>query len=175
MIELRDYKRLDWDGKVRLRTGTERPRVFRAYLDDISFGGFQICAKKQLSLGDDIDFKIMTRLLNYILTGKGKVRHISPMKKGETPFFTIGAEFTDINKKEIITLIDKILWYKNISAAYRQSKRKSVFVLKALPFIIIITWSVLKFSDMISASMDKDRLHAEKYEQAIMHYLYHSH
>jgi len=172
MIEQRDYKRLDLAGRVKLRTDTGRPRVFRAYLDDISFGGFQIYAKERISLGDDIEFEIMTRLANYPLRGKGKVKHVSSIKKGKASFFSMGAEFTDINKKKIITLIDKVLWYKNIFVSYRRHKREVYFVLKLLPFIILITWPVLKITDMMSGSINREREYAEKFKQATIYYLY---
>jgi len=175
MIEQRDYKRLDLDGRVRLRTSIQRPRVFRAYLDDISFGGFQVYAKDRINLGDDIEFEIMTRLANYPLRGKGKVRHISSIKKGKASFFSMGAEFANINKNKIITLIDKILWYKNISVSYRRHKREIYFVLKLLPFIILITWSVLKITDTMSVSINKEREYAERLDRAAIYYLYNRH
>jgi len=175
MIEQRDYKRLDLGGSVRLRTSMERPRVFRAYLDDISFGGFQVYAKERINLGDDIDFEIMTRLANYPLRGKGKVRHVSSIKKGKASFFSMGAEFTDINKKKIITLIDKILWYKSIPVSYRRHKREIYFVLKLLPFVILITWSVLKITDTMSVSINKEREYEKKFNEATIYYLYNRH
>jgi len=173
--EQRSYKRLDVKGSVHLKSEEEEPRIFRAYLDDVGFGGFKMYAQQRIEVGKDVEFELITPLLNKPLPGRGQIRHVRRIVTEATPLFAMGVEFSEVNKGKTIQLIKRVLgWDKKPMTVRRRNRELSLF-LKALPLIIVITWGALKVIDGVSGSSDAEQRYTAKLKDAAVYYLYNGH
>lgn len=79
-----------------------------AMLSGISFKGMSFELKEKIETGKVIQFELMTRLLVKPLTGKAVVRNIAEIKHRQKQLFRVGVEFTDVNTRDISTLLNEI-------------------------------------------------------------------
>lgn len=109
MPELRRYTRFKVRGRVTLKL-EESTRDINADLIDIGFLGMGIYAQEKIDAGTNVKFELMLNLLNesLALTGKGKIKYALEMKKQDIDVFRIGIEFTNLDKKTIINILNRI-------------------------------------------------------------------
>ncbi len=130
MQERRGYQRLILDGKIILKTESGNQRIAGAYLENISFGGFAIYAQEKIETDKIVVFELMTPSLEQPLVGKGRIKYVNPLKKHKTDFFTMGIEFTDINKDMVVHLIKRI----QLKTANEMKDKKRADPLDFMPY-----------------------------------------
>jgi len=133
--EKRDYERLKLDGNVSIKSADGRRRRFKAYLENISFGGFAMFAKSRRKMSPEtmVEFELVTPCLDEYLPGKGKIRHITRPERYTYPFYIIGVQFTEVNKDMVTHLIKRLqarLVSAKIAAELRSKK-----IAKAIDYI----------------------------------------
>ena len=175
MPQRREYRRFDVDAKLDLKTDNGMRRILHAYLDDIGLGGFRLYSEDKIAINKDVQFAVMTPLLNRPLLGRGRIRHINAVKLYGTRFFSMGVKFTRINRKKIKHLIKTALGWHIRPFLSQQHRRELSFMLRLLPVIIIIIWPILKASDNFYYSNTEEQQYRERLRNAEIYYLYHSH
>lgn len=108
MLEKRGYERLVLDGDAHIATKGRKPLAFRAFLDNISYGGFAFFSLENLKPGRIVEFRLITHSLDEALVGRGKIRRITRPPQYNTPLYTIGVEFTQVNKDLVMHIINRL-------------------------------------------------------------------
>lgn len=144
MQERRLDNRYNLTGNVDLKTEDRDRRILRAYLDDIGLGGFRTYSKEKIDAFKDVEFEIMTESLGYPLSGRGNIRYVNAVEMYGNDFFSIGVQFTDIDRKRIKDLISVSLGLHKRPLLSEQHKRELLLLLKLSPLIILIAWPILK-------------------------------
>lgn len=131
MSEKRAYERLTLDGDVYIKTKGRNAHAFRAFLHDVSFGGFAMYSQEKLKPGNSIEFNLVTQPVGQGLAGKGKIRHSTCPPQYNTPLNIVGVEFVEVNK-DLVTYIINRLQAKSALAA--QAKKVTAGSLDFIPF-----------------------------------------
>ncbi|MFA5155922.1 MAG: PilZ domain-containing protein [Candidatus Omnitrophota bacterium] len=79
-----------------------------AMLSGISFRGMSLELKEKIEVGRVVQFELNTKLLARPLRGKAVVKNITELKHRHGQFFRIGVEFTDVNGRDVTTLLNEI-------------------------------------------------------------------
>ncbi|MFH0790252.1 MAG: PilZ domain-containing protein [Candidatus Omnitrophota bacterium] len=108
MRDKRNFTRFVIAGVVVIKTEEGVLETFRAYLDNVSFGGFLIYSQRSIDVDKIVKFELVIKPLAYSLSGKGKVKYVVKTTKYKSPFFRIGIEFVDINKDIVAYEIKRI-------------------------------------------------------------------
>lgn len=108
MKDKRNFTRFVIAGVVVIKTEEGVLETFRAYLDNVSFGGFLLYSQKNLAVDKIVKFELVIKPLAYSLAGKGKVKYAIKTTKYKSPFFRIGIEFVDINRDIVAYEIKRI-------------------------------------------------------------------
>jgi hypothetical protein len=157
------------------RTGAGRPRIFRAYLDDISLGGFAVNSDKKIAVDKIVEFELMTRLLEQPLVGKGKVRHVRSRGQDKKGSFNLGVEFLDINKDTVKNLVRRNLRQRDKLSFYQQHQRDFWFVLQWTPVALVVLWLSLGAVTNISAYTKEEAKYTEQLKEGLIYSLYSGH
>ena len=175
VTEKRAYRRLGLDGNVRVKAAGQSPRVVKAYLDDISLGGFQVYALEKVDIGEKVGFELMTPLYREALLGEGKVRHIRPVTKYNTDFYSMGVEFGKVKKQEVMRLIKIRFGRRNKPGFFGTHKKELALFFLFLPLMIALCWYSNDALTRADYSAAQEKASADKFNDAITYYLYHSH
>lgn len=108
MSEKRGFERLLLDGDVFIKTKGRKPLAFKAFLDNISFGGFAMFSLENLKADRVVEFRLMTKSLGEALVGRGRTRHITRPPQYDTPLYTVGVEFEKVNKDLVLHIIHRL-------------------------------------------------------------------
>lgn len=106
MQERRAYDRLEVDGTILFKAVGSKVHV-KAYIENISFGGFRMFSREKLDKDSIIDFELSLPMLEQPLKGKGKVRHVVLPKENAAAVFSMGVEFQDMDKESILHAIKR--------------------------------------------------------------------
>ncbi len=171
MQERRSYARLDLDGDVQLESGNGRSRIFKACLDDFSFGGFRMYSPERIEVDKGVRFVLTTKLLEQPLGGTGRVRHVQPVQKYRSTLFEVGVEFARVNQHKVIRLIRRTLGWRERPGFYKRHRKEIGFLLGILPTAFVVMWLVLGTADKIRDSAIKDAEYEAAFRSALIHYL----
>ncbi len=130
MAKGRSYIRYFVNGSVNLKSESGAVIVSDAILVNISFMGLCLEAKERIKIGTIVQFEVLTDLLGKILVGKAVVRNIEEVKTRGSQMFRVGIEFVDINKDDILCLLNKI--QHKICEAARKAAKSSAPKIKKL-------------------------------------------
>ncbi len=109
MREQRRYIRYELEGDVSLKIAELYTSTIKAELVDISFLGMGIYSSHKIAVDTTVQCELITGILgSKPLTGKGTVKHVSEVKKLNNTVFRIGIEFTEIDRENLVCLINKI-------------------------------------------------------------------
>ena len=173
MLEKRTYKRFDVKGRVGLKTNDGMDYILGAYLDDVGLGGLRMYSQDKIQPDNDVRLRLSTPLLDRPLLAKGKIRNVNSIKRKGTDFFSMGVEFTKINKQKIKHLINKSQGWRRRWFLTRQQRRELLFLLKLLPLILLMVWPILRAANAYSLYTIKEQQYQQKRRAAEIYYLYH--
>ncbi len=108
MAGRRSYVRYDQGGSVNIETERDTPNIFKGDLVDIGFLGFCAYLKEKIDIDTPIKFELMAELSHRPLIGRGKIKSIKEASRYAVQGFSVGVEFTDVNKDEIEMLLIQI-------------------------------------------------------------------
>jgi hypothetical protein len=163
------------DGRVRVKTQNGRWHVLRAYLDDLSLGGFRMYAKDELNVGDNLMFRVRTPSLMHSFRGIGKVRSVIETKKWATPYYSMGVEFMFVDKDKVGALIEKKKHGGDMRGLlYQEAQRDLSTILKLTPILLLVTWFIFRSLGRIETDSRRDQLYSQELRKGVIHYLYHS-
>jgi len=131
MSEKRNHERLILDGDVHIKTRGKNPLEFRVFLDNFSFGGFAVYSQQKLRPGRIVEFNLITQALDQGLVGRGRIRHVTQPPQYSTPLYTVGVEFTEVNKDLVIHIIHRV---QAKIALEMQAKRQKVYAADFIAF-----------------------------------------
>jgi len=175
VTEKRTYRRFDIDGNAKVVMPDYGARVVKAYLDDISLGGFQAYALDKANVGDKVDFELTTPLYHDTLPGKGRIRHIRPVTKYNMDCYSLGVEFSKVEKQKVTSLI-KLPFSRRKKPGFFETHRKElVLYFFLLPFMIALCWVGNDAINSANYSAAQEKASADKFNDAMIYYLYHSH
>lgn len=151
MKEKRKFKRFYFEGKIEVKAEDgNKTHIFSANLGNIGLGGIRILSQEKIEINKDVKIEITTPLLDRPLRGKGKVKYIHAVKMHGSDFFAIGIQFTHINDKQVIHLIDKSFGWKKKELITQQSRRELALLLKMLLIVVPIVWILLMVAESYS-------------------------
>jgi len=130
MDERRVFDRLKADGKVNIRGEKDISCDFKAFLDNISFGGLGIYAIEKVNPGTMVSFELNTQTTDSPLIGKAMVRHVDNLTPNKSPLFSIGMEFVDTNKDYLTYLIKRL----QAKQAEQSRSSKNIAPLDFMPY-----------------------------------------
>jgi hypothetical protein len=174
MPEKRIYKRFDVKGRVGLKTNDGMDYILSAYLDDVGLGGLRMYAQDKMQPDNDVRLRLSTPLLDRPLLAKGRIRNVNSIKRKGTDFYSMGVEFTKINKQRIKHLINKSQGWRKRPLLSRQHRRELFFLLKLLPMIILMVWPILRVVNAYSFYTIKEQQYQQRRREAEIYYLYHA-
>lgn len=119
------------DGDVHIKTRGKNPLEFRVFLDNFSFGGFAVYSQQKLRPGRIVEFNLITQALDQGLVGRGRIRHVTQPPQYSTPLYTVGVEFTEVNKDLVIHIIHRV---QAKIALEMQAKRQKVYAADFIAF-----------------------------------------
>ena len=120
--EHRGFERISLDGYVYIKTSNGLTHEFKAYLDNISFGGFAVYSQEKFDLGTVIEFRLITQALDEALVGKGKIRHIYRPPQYSSMLLTTGIEFVEVSQDKVRHMINR---WQTRQALERENKKKA--------------------------------------------------
>ena len=177
IAEHRAHKRVDIDGGVRVLRQDHGPRVVKAYLDDVSLGGFQMYAMDTVNIGEEIDFELMTPLYRDPLTGRGKVTYSRPVTKYNASFNAMGVEFKEVPQHQIRQLL-KIHAGRRSKPGFLAQHKKELYVFAwCLPLMVAISMvsgTIMHNADLGAQRAQNEQAYMEKAKDALLYFLYHS-
>jgi c-di-GMP-binding flagellar brake protein YcgR len=108
MSERRSYERLGLSGDAKVVKSASGEEV-RAFLSDISFGGFSIYSTASFNDQDTVNFKFAIPSFGADLHGTGTVCHTeSPDETKPVQLQRIGVKFSDVNKDLVQHLLNRL-------------------------------------------------------------------
>jgi len=131
MGENRDYERLTLDGDIYIHAKDGSSCEYRAFLDNISFSGFAMFSLEKIEEGAVVEFNLITQALDQGLVGKGRIRHVTKPPQYETPLYTIGIEFTEVNTDLVTHIITRV---QAKAALEKQAKKMKAGALDFMAF-----------------------------------------
>jgi len=153
----------------------DRPRVLRAYLDDISLGGLHLHSEDRVDINEKIAFKMKAPLSFFPLAGTGVVRHAAPTKRHGHSCYCLGVEFIHTNKRRIWGIISANIGSRGKRLLLlRQWKEEAKFLFVCVPVIFLLTWFVVGQAMQSQISTQKERSYNEHLRKGVLHFLYHS-
>ena len=176
--EKRNYARLGLAGKVILKAENGRSRTFKVPLNNISLGGFAFAmyTRQGLEAERNVEFALMTPLLDRPLMGKGKIKYVAlPESNSGKSSAPIGVEFIQVNKDGVRRLIRSALRNRDRQGFYQRNKREFSFMLKSAPLLFFIAWFTLEMASSISVSIKKEEQYTQKRREAEIYYLFGEH
>jgi hypothetical protein len=108
MFEKRSHVRYAQDGKVNIRTESDASKIVKGELINISFRGFAAYLKEKIDINTIFQFDLITDLSYKPLIGRGKIKNINEAKINDIQVFLVNAEFIDVEKNNIVMLLDLI-------------------------------------------------------------------
>lgn len=108
MKDKRNFTRFIISGVAVIKTEEGVLETFRAYLDNVSFGGFLLYSQKSIEVGKIVQFELLIKPVAYSLSGKGKVKYATITTRFKSPLFKIGIEFVDISRDIVAYEIKRI-------------------------------------------------------------------
>lgn len=178
MADNRKYSRLDLDGRVGVKIAdiNGRARMVRAYLDDISLGGFRMRALEKLEAGHRaVSFKVKTPLAVGSVSGMGRIRHVREVRQGSRAFYEMGVEFESVRRHKISDIIRrKIRGGTKQAVLLREECRDLYRVLKLVPLLILATWLALATTQKISAGLSHAGAYIGAFNKGVLRYLYYA-
>ncbi len=127
MREQRKYIRYESEGSISLKIGDDNSPVIKTELFDISFMGIGLYSPVKIEVNTLVQFELMTKLSDEPLTGKGIIRHVTELKKDNDAVFRMGIEFTEVDKENMVCLINKIQEKICAEARSTEPTKKSPF------------------------------------------------
>jgi len=173
----RSYRRLDFDARVLLKIDNGSSRIVRGCLKDISMGGFRILSKEKMELNKEVDTMMTLSslpILDRPLSCKSRVKHVASTNLHGVDFFSMGLEFTNVNKTKIKGLIRKVLDWRRGSSLPQQYRREALILLRLLPLIIVITWAMSGPIEDYSFYRAREQGYEEEVRKGLVYFLYHS-
>jgi hypothetical protein len=147
--------------------------ILSAYLDDVGLGGLRMYSQDKIKPDQHVRLALNTPLLDRPLLAKGRIRNINSIKRKGTDFFSMGVEFTKINKQKIKQLINKSQGWRRRPFPSRQHRKELFFLLKLLPLVILIGWPILRAVNTYSFYRVNEQQYQKRLRQAEIYYLYH--
>jgi len=99
-LEQRKHTRLSCEGRVGLKMRNGHLVLVNGALNDFSRGGFRLDAQDEIDTGEKVEFFIKTPSLGHSLRGTGKIKNTRPIKKFGVCGYSLGVEFTQVDKKK---------------------------------------------------------------------------
>ena len=175
--EHRASRRVDVEGEISLVRAHQGPRLVKAYLDDISLGGFQMYAVDNVDIGEEVDFELITPLYRDPLAGKGKVKYSRPVTKYNTALHAMGVEFDQVKPRQIKQLLKMHTARRSkpgFLARHKKELRAFLFFLPLVIAISIASGTVVNGSQAYALRQQQDQAYIEKAKDALIYFLYHA-
>lgn len=171
--EQRRYTRLPLDGSVGIKIQNGHMVLTQGLLNDFGLGGFRVLAREEIDKEERVDFILKTPSLGHSLRGKGKVKNIQKITRMGAPYYSMGVEFTDVDKTKVRRMMEKKMrgWDKR-RMLVQESKNDLFIALKLAPVLFLIAWITFQSFRQLDASNRKERSYSEDFRRGVIYSLF---
>lgn len=167
------YRRFNLNGKVDFNTGRDRKEKICAYLDNISLGGLGLLSEEKVPLNKRVNFNLNAAEAGQVLSGRGRVRHVTMIKKYGNDFFYIGVKFDNVRKEKVKVLIKKAYRLRKKSYLSKRVKKDLFLIFKITPIFMLASLLLSVSFSKMSAQAAEERRAIRELEKAAVYFLYH--
>ncbi len=174
LMKERTSPRLSMRGNVRVKVQNGIIRRIPAYLDDMSMGGFRMMMSEDVEIDQPIVFHMKTPYALRRISGVGRVRHVAEAKKPSFPKYSVGVEFSAVDKDKV-----KYILKEKVHSRYKRQQRRAIMgEMKVLLFLFPVLVIFASFASSLYIQSDRSVRESRAFEQemktGIVHFLFNS-